>query len=243
MLPSNKGNYQARPMQWRVGQSKGGSVEFAVKFSLYGFWNGEAWEEVDSDIIGYFYLITKNGEVNEKTVEQVEQSFLWDRRDGTKWLAEATALPDCQVFCDFEEYQGQQRIKVKWLNPFGHEPNSGLSATDPQEVQNIDAKYGALLRGSSSKKGPTNAAPKAPAAPQNPQAIAKRAAWYEWKKGNPSDTSGEQFKGAVRAYFNGRPIESLGAVEWDKFRADGFQKRVENPIGANEGFTEDSIPF
>lgn len=243
MLPTEKGNYQARPMQWRVGTSKNGAVEFAVEFSLYGQWNGETWQECDLSITGYFYLITKNGSVNEKTVEQVEQAFKWDRRTGTAQLANAGSLPDCQIYCDFEAGQdGGQRIKVKWLNQLDHEPGSGLKATDPQEVQNIDARFGALLRGSSPNKGPIAPPPAAnPPVKPNVRDEAKRKAWEAFKTAHGND--GEKFKQMAHDYFAGKPFESLGADQWNKFREDGFQKLVTSPIGDEPMFKPDDIPF
>lgn len=248
MLPNVKASYRARPMQWAVGESKNKAPQFAVEFALYEQWNGTEWAPCEFDITGYFYLLKKDGSINETTVAALEDAFGWNRTTGVKWLAQAGELPDCQVFCDYELYEGQQKMKVKWLNPFDKTPTGGVGSSDPQEVQSIDAKYGNLFRATARKTAaPSTTAPKANGngTAVNPQAVAKREAWEAFKTANPGTQAdqGEGFKRAVHDYFAGKPPESLGADQWRQFQKDGFRKLVESPIGEEQQFTEDDIPF
>lgn len=241
MLPESKGNYQARPMKWKVGTSKGGAVEFAVEFNCFNFWNGESWQSVDYDITGYFYLVTKDGKINDTTVKQVKEVFGWNPSNGVNWLATAGEFPDCQIFVDFESYEGKPQAKVKWLNPLNREPNNGIGASDPQEVSSIDAKYGHLFRASG---GP--AAPKPAAKPANQTTPGKRAAWEKFSKSFadlPRDARDNEWKSAVKDYRPGKPDALWTDAEWLQFAADDFIRKVENPLSTERQFEPDEIPY
>lgn len=243
MLPESKGNYQARPMKWKVGNSGTGSVEFAVEFNLFNFWDGAAWQPVDYDITGFFYLVTKEGKLNDTAIKQVKEVFGWNPTTGVNWLATAGEFPDCQVSVDFEVYNGKSRAKVKWLNPLNQEPNGGIGASDPQEVSNIDAKYGHLFRASGGAPAP-KAAAKPPAA--NQTSPAKRAAWEKFNKTYPQlvgDAKGAEWKSAIKDYRPGKLVELWTDDDWTSFAADDFvRKAVESPL-EESAFQESEIPF
>lgn len=245
MLPSAKGQYQARPMKWKVGKSSGGAVELAIDFALFGWWDGTQWIECDCEIQGYFYLTNKEGKINERSVETVEDVLGWNRSDGLNWFLNATNLPDCQLALDYEDYKGQQKIKVKWLNAFDRDPNSGLGDSDPTEVKALDAQFGSVFRATARK--PVTAKPAAPArpAPTNPAQAEMSIAWAAFQKAFPElskEAVAIEWKQAINE-FKPTPPKTWLAADWTRFVADNFIKVVENPIEDDAVFVPDDIPF
>jgi hypothetical protein len=253
MLPNAKGSYQAQPMSCRVGKSKNGALEFAVEFQLYGFWDGTNWVQESSEITGYFYLVTKEGKINETTVAQVEDAFGWNRASGTAWLAVVENLRECQLSLDFEQRDnGKDQIRVKWLNPLDHDPVGGLKPSDPQEVKSLDAQFGNLFRATARKPVENKPAPAASPTPLNPLAIAKKEAWTKFQvlhNGKSKEEMANVWKSAMAEYFDGAPTETLGADHFNRFAADKFEKAKElvaagdAPFGSEVQFQEDDIPF
>lgn len=254
MLPSNAGSYQARPKQWAIAKSKNGALELSVEFSLFGFWDGDQWVQENSDIVGYFYLVSKEGKISERQIETVEDVFGWNRADGTQWFLSQRSLPDCQVALDFEEYNGQQRIKVKWLNAFDREPFAGVKPSDPAEVKTLDAKYGSLFRATARKAPQVAAKPQRrasqPPSGPNPLSVAKQEAWSAFKRKNAGvsdEMISASWKSAVKEYFGDVPVTQLGADHFYQFLADDFKKidglPSEPPLDPAGTFKEEEIPF
>lgn len=247
MLPNQKGSYQARPTRWKVGKSKNGALELAIEFSLFGFWDGAQWCSEESEIDGRFYLISTEGKIVERQVAAVEDVFGWNRASGTQWFLTQETLPDCQVAIDFEEYNGSQKIKVKWLNKFDREPNSGIGSSDPTEVKSLDAQYGGLFRATARGGAPPAPRPAGTPPTQNVLQIAKSKAWQTFQLANPGKSKEEMaqaWKLAIASYFGAAAAESLGARQFDKFAADGFRKEIVMvPDLDEQGIPEDDIPF
>lgn len=75
--------------------------------------------------------------------------------------------------------------------------------------------------------------------------IQKMAAFtaFKQKTKKTGPDAAEAMKVSVRSYF-GRPSEQVTSVsDWKRFIADGFEKKVANPIDDTQEFDESSIPF
>lgn len=243
MYASVSGQYQAKPKQWTVGPTKNGAIELTVDFHLTGWFDGENWLVTDAEIIGRFYLVTKDGTINTKTVETVEDVFGWNQADGTEWFAHIQELPACQVSCEFEEYNGKNTLKVKWLNAFDRDPNHGLKPINVTECKKIDGQFGNLFRANARK--PATPKTSARPSPTNPAQAEMKMAWETFQKtfpDLPKEAIAIEWKQAMRE-FKPTPPQTWLATDWTRFVADNFIKVVENPIEQEAVFSSEDVPF
>jgi hypothetical protein len=250
MLPNDEGKYVARPKKWAVGTSKNGAVEFAVDFALTQFYNDAAgeWQDVTSEgfsIVGYFYPISKDGNLVEMTVESLQESLGWSGTSLQELQDTDWTQTEVQLVLQVEDYNGRKQMKVKFINPRDYAGGSGIKA-DAAEVKTLDQRFGAILR--------ANPKAKKPQAPQtgNGQQVTeaekeRRLAYNKMKEKMGANLSKEAFADVWRAaasdYFK-KPQEHVGAAEWRKFVDDEFAKpQPVSPIGDTLEFKEDDIPF
>ncbi len=141
------GIFRARPLSWSVrpsetSQSVALSIEFLVLAQLDGS-NWTSWAEYEEHrVFGDFYVIKRDGSVNQTMVEQLAGSLGWSgdlRQVGG-------AAPDVVVQITVKEdaYNGQVRFKADWINPGDHVPQS--SGASQGEVGTLQARFGSLLR-------------------------------------------------------------------------------------------------
>jgi hypothetical protein len=249
MLPNDEGKYVARPKNWAVGTSKNGAVEFAVNFDLTLYQNASAgeWQDITSEgfsIVGYFYPISKEGNLNDMTVESLQESLGWSGASLAELQDTDWTKTEVQLVLQLEDYNNRKQMKVKFINPRDYTGGNGIEA-DPAEVKSLDQRFGAILRANPKAKKPQ-------AQPGNGQQITeaekeRRLAYNKMKEKLGANLSKEAFaeawKGAASDYFK-KPQEHVGAAEWRQFVADGFAKpQPVSPIGEDVQFKEDDIPF
>jgi hypothetical protein len=250
MLPNDEGKYVARPKRWAVGESKEGAVQFAVDFSLSQYFSDAAgeWHDISSEgysIVGYFYPISKAGNLVEMTVESLQESLGWSGASLTELNDSDWSQTEVQLVLQREEYQGRTQMKVKFINPRDYAGGNGIKA-DAAEVKTLDQRFGAILRANPKAKKPQ--APQAGNGQQVTEAEKeRRLAYNKLKEKVGANLSKEAFaevwRGAASDYFK-KPQEHVGAAEWRKFVADGFAKPMpENPISDTRVFTEAEIPY
>ena len=200
--------------------------------------SGEALE-----ITGYFYLEKKDGSLNTNTIESLKAALGWDGRDPF-WLQDAdlgeTAV---QLKLGFEEYHGRQRIKVRFLNPYGSEA-AGVSKADDAARRSIGNRLGSKFRahaGGTPANAPKPAGkPQSPARPAPPQAAAPQApaaakrlepatmdeAWAEFckhcsgAKWTAEAVEAEWFR-IIAELFPGRQPGELTEADWGVMLAEG----------------------
>lgn len=169
------GTYAANPTgRSEVGEHENGCLIVAMEFA------GEC-----GTISNTFWLTTKDGAVNTKTVESLKEVFGWDGVDPF-WF-EDNNLSDIPVEIVIENEQftgkdGEVRIapKVKWVN----KPGSGRGQIKIKESdrKKVLSKYGARLRSVSGVKHATRSAPpsvSAPATTSAPPPMKKNASIVE----------------------------------------------------------------
>lgn len=251
MLPNDEGKYVARPKRWAVGTSKEGAVEFAVDFTLLKFYSDASgeWHDISTEgysIVGYFYPISKTGNLVEMTVESLQESLGWSGASLSELNDSDWSQTDVQLVLQREEYQGRKQLKVKFINPLNYVGGGGIKS-DAAEVKTLDQRFGAILRANPKAKLPA----KAPAAGNGQQITEaekeRRLAYNKLKEKSPTGLTREQFgevwKGAAADYFK-KPQEQVSAQEWRKFVSDDFVRPVPvSPIGDEVEFKEEDIPF
>lgn len=141
------------------------SVALVVTFRILAQFEDGAWSDwtqyEEHQISGWFWIVKRDGSVSATTVENLAASIGWDGN-----LANLTAGPPevvCQITVAEEEWNGKLRLKVQWLNPedFVAGPKTAL----PAEVQQLNVRYGSLLRAAAATAKPKALAQQKPAPP------------------------------------------------------------------------------
>jgi len=171
-----EGIFKARPTGWSVrepkedsnSQSVGISIEWAIVSQFVA--SGEDWldwtQYGEYIAQGDHYVVKVDGSVNQTTVDQLVKAGVWD---GSLELAEFPPDVVAQVTVKNEEWQGESRFKVTWVNPGDHVPKA--RGASPETVTKLKTRYGSLLRAAAghAKKD----APPVAAAPPRPPRVAQ----------------------------------------------------------------------
>ena len=170
------GRYPARPTgNVHVGDHSNGCLICNMEFVF----------DVGGTIFNTFWMTTKDGAINTRTIDTLKTIFSWDGADPF-WLeehgAELSEIPvelnvENETFIGKGDGQEHTALKVKWVNPAGGGGGNAIANSDRKALM---AKYGAKLRavsgGTTQAKKTTPA--KAPATPvqKSPPAAKKSAA-------------------------------------------------------------------
>lgn len=154
------GIFKARPMNWCLQANEATkSVALVIGYRITaelqddGTWLD--WSDFeDHEIAGYHYIVKKDGTPSTQTIEQLARAGVaWD---GTQRTLEA-GPPDvvCQITAEFEEYNGKDRLKVKWVNEENFRP--GPKGADAATVASIIATHGSRIRAAVAAAKPAGA--------------------------------------------------------------------------------------
>jgi len=230
-LPNKDGTFKARPLEW--GVKTDGTPAFVVKYDLLEWWNGTGWEPPGGDyqITGYHYPLKKNGTVNDVQYKALREALGWDGSSFQTLNDGDYSQIECQVRLGYEDYNGQQKLKVQFLNPIDYDPNFGVEKGDPQAVRSLDSQYGSLFRAMAGTTAPA----KRPASTQQPARSngaaggvataappvageAKQSAWQAFITVTPSYEEQKRkdvFRKAVASLFPaGTDLKALSNEEW-----------------------------
>lgn len=162
MTPQNNGIYVAEPTAIVIEEkAKTGTVQANVQFKLveYRGADGKSSEPCDCTFTAYLNLVTKAKTLNDINYRALRDAFGWD---GASF--EALAQMDltgvqCQaVVGDDLGLNGETVKRIKFINPIDYVPGANVTS-DPNVVQSLDAKYGAMLRATASASGRSAAKP------------------------------------------------------------------------------------
>ena len=187
MLLNREGRFHAYPAAIGLGESSSGLAQVVIDYAIVEeIVNGEN-HDVSAEglrLTGYHFLEKSDGTLNTRTINALKEALGWDGVNPL-WLQD-TDLSDhpVQIVCEFETYEGKQRIRVQWLNPYGSAGGGGgVTKADDATARSIMNRLGAKLRasaGGAGVKAPAPAgAPAIPAAPAPapaPQAAPKSPA-------------------------------------------------------------------
>lgn len=145
-------------ISYAITEEKGADGQF------YGLAEGESFT-----ITGYHYLERKDQTLNERTIEDLKAALGWDGVDVATLQNTDYAEKLVQVVCDFEEYNGQNRLKVKYLNPYGATGGAGgVKPAEASEIKSLQGRMGAKLRAMSGGTAVKSAPPAKKLAPPPP---------------------------------------------------------------------------
>jgi len=165
-----EGMFKAMPENWGLQSSESSqSVALVITFRIVAQFQGGTWEDwsgyEEHQIVGYFYIVKKDGQVNASTVENLAKSIGWDGNLNSIQYGPPAVV--CQLTVAEEEYNNKVKLKVQWMNPEDHMP--GPKVAPPAEVIQLNARYGSLLRAAAAAAKPKSAAAVKPAPPALPK--------------------------------------------------------------------------
>ena len=185
MLPAREGRFLARVLDRGVDETGPNDLlTCTCDYQIVHEQTSEGWADVPDDwrITGYHYLFMTNGAINTNTIKQLKGAFGWDGRDPFD-LQEMELPEDHLVMVDiaFEEYKGNVKPKVKWVDS-KDATGGGVSKADDQKKKALASKYGSQFRAAAG--GYPVAAPKTAGKPAVP-AVKPAAAAPAKKKAAP----------------------------------------------------------
>jgi hypothetical protein len=153
-----EGTFRAVPLTWGLTE-KGGdsrSVGVGIEFLVDYKWNAETeqwedWRAGNFAITGYFYVVGKEGNLNDMAINQLRKSLGWD--SGLEELVAETAPWNdrpVNITCAFEEYNGKSSLKVKWLNPPDDSPARAIGNVAPERVSELAMLFNPKIRATGS---------------------------------------------------------------------------------------------
>lgn len=253
MIPTKSGKYIARPVQWTVSESTNHCPQFVAGFAIIYWWNGAQWEDVtaqDLSITAYMTLFDRSGNPQEFNIDGLKDSLGWDGLSLTSLNESDWSGVEVQLVIQEEEYNGQKKMKVKFINPRDYVGGGGVEKSDPAAVKNLDQMFSGKLRALNG--GKASAAKPAPAGngqlqiteAEKERRLAYNALTGKMEANATKEAKAELWKETARNYFKGKPQEQVSAAEWRQFVKDDFVKPVPvNPIGDEAEFKEEDIPF
>lgn len=188
MLPTREGRFKAAIGEHGVSETGSSHLAtFVCQFRLTQELVNGQWEPIDEDwwIAGYFYLEKRDGSINEFAIEQLKEAFGWDGRDPF-WLQDTDFDGRLvQVKLAFEQFNGQTRLKVQYVNP-GDWAGAAVRKADDTARRSIQSRLGPKCRANAgpSVKGAALLAPAPPPPPPAPSELRLPAA----QPGAPSKT-------------------------------------------------------
>jgi len=192
--------------------------------------------EENLDIVAYCYLEKRDLTINTFQVDMLKKAFTWDGASPF-WFEDAPDLPNIQVTLKEEEYQGEKRIKVQWLNPYEHVPSVVIAHANAQQRREISNRLGSQLRATASPVAasraepsrasappPPTSAPPSGAPPRGAQTATQDTAWNafcEWakKKGLDDGTRDARWQEAIQDVAADLPYEQMSPGQWARIQA------------------------
>lgn len=173
------GTYNAKPMRWAVGPcGKSNLPAVSIEFRLTATVKASGDDPLGDDgpvIRNDFYLQGKDGGLLAFNLDALRDALGWPGQLG--WFATVNDLPEVQIVIADDEYNGNVRSKVAFLNKLGSVGRRSVRESDPAVVQSLEAQIGARIRahfGGVSQPAQKPAAPAAkPPAPPAPPAPPK----------------------------------------------------------------------
>ena len=162
-----EGTFRCVPREWWVTRADSGAVAVSLDLDIIETWNGSDWDDWTQygqyTVLGDYWVVKKDGTVNQGTVEQLARSMGWDGNLTSVQGAPPNVLVSVSVKAD--TYKGTTRYKAGWMNPGDQEPKGGATA---EQVQDAANRFGSLLRAAAA--GAAKAAKPVPAPPREERA-------------------------------------------------------------------------
>jgi hypothetical protein len=165
-----EGTFKAIITDWYVKRSESSdsiavSCRFAVRAQKNeedGTW--EDWSAFEEHVFGGdYWVVGKDGGINEMAVEQLVRSAGWDGKLESV-RSGLPKIPVVQVVVKANTYKDRTTYKAAWMYPENYVGGKAGAVEGSDEVRQLDNRYGSLLRASASSVKVPGAEKPAPAA-------------------------------------------------------------------------------
>lgn len=208
----------------------------------------QQWIAIDPlTLVHTTFLVKKNGSVNTKGIKSSMQALnieKWNTQDVIGRVLEGLEV---RGELEEEEYNGRTKTKVAWLNNINYAGSS--KATDTSVVQDLDAKYGSVLRGITLDDSPKpQAAVKTTAkavVPSGDEQAKKAACWEALKKNMLGATPNElkaRWSELLKEFETLKKHKAVSVLDWNEFEAYINPLPV-TPVDQPPAIADDDIPF
>lgn len=164
------GIFKAIPFSWDVRKAESGAVGISIGFLVtHQLDDANEWvdwsEYEDHHCYGDWWVVKKDGTVNQAPVDQLAQSLGWDGNLATVSHSDA---PDrvVQITVKEDTYNNQTRYRAQWMNPEDYTPTSG--GASEEDVKVLQSRFGSLLRAAAAGSATAAASSAAKAAAPKP---------------------------------------------------------------------------
>ncbi len=230
-MPTEEGRYRCRVLGAGVAETGPNNLTtVTLKLGLTEKWEEGQWVDVEGykeEITSYSYLEKKDGSVNQFQVDMLRAALGWPN-DDPFWF-EDNNLPELQVTLRVEMYNGQERMKVAFLNPYDYEGsgNGEVPHSDDDMRRRIRARLGSQLRATAPSPARPAVPPRSAAPPPRPAtppvpADDEATVWAEFKqecseRGVPEDVVRTLWNDALTAVA-GEALDALDGAQCQDLR-------------------------
>lgn len=176
-----EGTFKALIQSYGLKEMESGSVGIAIRANLLACWSGEGWDDwaqYDVEAQGDIWIVgtkEKGSKLNEKAFESLVKHAGLDG-DTDSIVNETWKPTECQVVIKADDYNGQTRFKIAFVNALDRTPGA-FGNVDAAKAKELQSRHGAALRaiaGNAKRNGtPTPASKPAAPPPAPPKAPSK----------------------------------------------------------------------
>lgn len=145
------GLFRGKILDKAVGlTSKSKLPQLVIRFQAVEYYDeteGEwvsGWEDYQQAITGYYCLFAKDGKPT-LSCEQVQKVFDWNGKS-FKDLDDCEGPELVQFKVKEEEYEGESRLVVSWLDEYDADPRTGITKLNEKELKELDNKFASALQ-------------------------------------------------------------------------------------------------
>lgn len=149
MTPVDReGQFRAKIIEYGIRTVDSGAIAVVLRAHLTEKWEGDQWipwAEYQQDASGDVWVVKKNGEVSQDSAENLMRCTGWDGSFSS--ISNNTWQPtDCQVQISKDEYKGNVRYRINYVNAFDRDPAGGMAPIGDDKVRDLENRFGASLR-------------------------------------------------------------------------------------------------
>jgi len=175
MQPCDReGVFKATITEYGLSEMESGAVGVNIRASLLSMWKPgedywEDWAQYEMEAEGTIWILKKDNKgPNDLGVKSLIEFAGWDGDVASITNATWQTLP-CQVVVKRDEYNGQTRYKIAFINAVDQVPG-GLNRVSPDRAKALSTQYGSQFRAIAANvsRNKSSAIPGVPATPPAP---------------------------------------------------------------------------